>query len=266
MVGKQDIPILYHSKTSVCSQKVRLVLAELDAKWQGIFLDLKKGEQFLPEYLSINPNASVPAYIDGETCITESNDIIMYLVGEKFKSSHLLIDPDKFDDVKSWLDESVRFHTAVHVLTTLSLNREKLLSLSPEELAEKLNQIPDKARAHRLYDVVQNGLEGIAASTSVIYLKNIFQKLETQLQGGQFLCGDGITLADLAILPFLMRIEFLQLKPDWSDTKFDAVDDWIERLKQRPSFIKAIVDFHSSEALEKYKTHGTPVRKELLKL
>lgn len=266
MVSKLGIPILYHSKTSVCSQKVRLVLAELGVEWQGFFLDLKKGEQFLPDYLSINPKASVPAYIDGDNCLTESNDIIMYLVEEKFKSSHLSIQLNQFVDVKSWLDESIRFHTAVHVLTTLSLNREKLLSFSPEELAEKLNRIPDKSRAQRLYDVVQNGLEGIAASTSIIYLKNIFQKLETQLQRGEFLCGDKVTVADLAILPFVMRIDFLQLKPDWSDAKFEAVDVWIAKLKQRPSFETAIMDFHSSEALEKYKTHGAPVRAELLKL
>jgi glutathione S-transferase len=266
MVSQLGIPILYHSKTSVCSQKVRLVLAELDVEWQGLFLDLKKGEQFLPDYLSINPKASVPAYIDGDNCLTESNDIIMYLVDEKYKNSHLSMNPNQFDDVKSWMDESIRFHTAVHILTTLSLNREKLLSLSPEELAEKLNRIPDRARAQRVYDVVQNGLEGIAASTSIIYLKNIFQKLETQLQRDDFLCDDKVTVADLAILPFVMRIDFLQLTPNWSDTKFDAVDDWIAKLKQRPSFEKAIMDFHSPEALEKYKTHGTPVREELLKL
>ncbi|MEP2980863.1 MAG: glutathione S-transferase family protein [Lentilitoribacter sp.] len=266
MMNNVDIPILYHSKTSVCSQKVRLVLAELDVKWQGFFLDLKKGEQFLPDYLMINPKASVPAYIDGDECLTESNDIIMHLVEEKFKSSHLSINPNKFDDVKSWLEESVRFHTSVHVLTTLSINREKLLSLSPEELAEKLNRFPDRARAKRVHDVVQSGLEGIAASTSIIYLKNIFQKLETQLQRSEFLCGDSVTVADLAILPFVMRIDFLQLKPDWSDTNFNAVDDWIAKLKQRPSFKKAIMDFHSPEALEKYKVHGTPLREELMKL
>lgn len=266
MMNNVDIPILYHSKTSVCSQKVRLVLAELNVEWQGVVVDLKKGEQFDQAYLSVNPKASVPTYIDNGFTLTESNDIMLHLSNNVHGGEHLLADPDQLDEVMFWLDLSVRFHTAVHVLTTLALNRAKLQNLSDQELREKLNRMPDKARAQRIFDVVQNGLAGIAASSSIIYLKNVFQKIETDLEQNAFLCGDELSLADLAILPFVKRIEFLQLTPDWSGTTFSNVQNWMQKLQARASFERAVSNFHSNEVLEKYKVHGTPLREELMKL
>ena len=266
MMNNVDIPILYHSKTSVCFQKVRLVLAELDVEWQGFVVDLKKGEQFADEYLSVNPKASVPTYIENGTTLTESNDIMLHLSKNALGGKHPFADPDRLNEVMFWLDLSVRFHTAVHVLTTLALNRAKLQNLSDQELREKLSRIPDKARAQRIFDVVQNGLAGIAASSSIIYLKNIFQKIETDLEQNAFLCGGELSLADFAILPFVKRIEFLQLTPDWSGATFSNVQDWMQKLEARPSFERAVLSFHSAEALEKYKVHGTPLREELMKL
>lgn len=266
MAGKMDIPTLYHSKTSVCSQKVRLVLAELDIEWRGIVLDLKKGEQFSQDYMSLNSKASVPTFIGGDICLTESNDIMMFLSQRGNKGAHLTAGIEVVDEVKSWLVESSRFHQSVHVLTTLALNRGKLLSLSPDQLDVKLDRIPDKARAHRIRDIVQFGLEGIVATSAIIYLKNIYQKLDTRLEQNAYLCGDRFSLADLAILPFVMRIKFLQLTPDWSVATFHNLDRWVERLQGRGSFDAAIMDFHSQEALENYKIRGIPVRKELLNL
>lgn len=266
MNNNVDIPVLYHSKTSVCSQKVRLVLAELNVAWHGQVIDLKKGEQFTEDYRAINPKASVPTYIDHDICLTESNDIMMHLaasVGEKHPVS---LNTTVDDAIKEWMVESVRFHSAVHVLTTLALNRAKLLNLPREELILKLDRIPDKARAQRINDVVQNGLSGFAASSAILYLKNIYHKLDHRLAQSQFLCGETLSLADFAILPFVMRIRFLQLTPDWSGEQFSSLDRWVAMLQERPSFDAAVMQFHSAEALEKYKIQGTPVREELMKL
>lgn len=268
MTNNVDIPTLYHSKTSVCSQKVRLVLAELDIAWHGEVLDLKKGEQFTDEYRALNPKSSVPTYIDRDVCLTESNDIMLHLAAEAEaeEGSSLTVDTNVDQNVRDWMEESVRFHSAVHVLTTLALNRAKLRNLSHEELILKLDRIPDRARAQRLNDVVQNGLSGLAASSAILYLKNIYQKLDNKLEKNEFLCGENLSLADLAVLPFVIRIGFLQLTPDWSGEQFPSLDRWVTKLKERASFDAAVMRFHTQEAVEKYKTHGTPVREELMKL
>ncbi len=57
---------LYHSGPSVCSIKVRLVLAEKNLAWDGKILNLQRGDQFQPDYRKINPNAVVPTLIHNE--------------------------------------------------------------------------------------------------------------------------------------------------------------------------------------------------------
>ena len=48
---------LYHSTESTCAQKVRIVMAEKQLAWSEIILNLRKGDQFSPEYLKLNPKA-----------------------------------------------------------------------------------------------------------------------------------------------------------------------------------------------------------------
>ncbi len=51
---------LYHSPVSTCSQKVRLVLAEKNLKWESHVLRFDSGEHLAPKYLKLNPNGVVP--------------------------------------------------------------------------------------------------------------------------------------------------------------------------------------------------------------
>lgn len=71
--------ILYHSGTSVCSQKVRLVLAELNLDWTGHLLDLATGDQFDPDYRKLNPAAVVPTLVAGDRFSLADAAIIPFL-------------------------------------------------------------------------------------------------------------------------------------------------------------------------------------------
>ena len=62
--------------------KVALLLEELEVPYQPVPVDTRKGEQFSPEYLAINPNAKVPAIVDGDAVVFDSNAILLYL-GDK---------------------------------------------------------------------------------------------------------------------------------------------------------------------------------------
>ena len=81
---------LYHAKWSLCSQMVRVAMAEKGLSYDSNLIKLvdhyPKGENLSPEYLAINPKGIVPAIdLDGEI-ITESKDIIKRLnslTGEK---------------------------------------------------------------------------------------------------------------------------------------------------------------------------------------
>ena len=62
--------------------KVALLLEEAGLPYEPIPVDTRKGDQHKPEFLAINPNAKVPAIVDGDATVFDSNAILLYL-GEK---------------------------------------------------------------------------------------------------------------------------------------------------------------------------------------
>jgi GST-like protein len=59
--------------------KVALFLEEAGIAYEPIPVDTRKGEQFAPAYLALNPNGKVPAIVDGGTVVFDSNAILLYL-------------------------------------------------------------------------------------------------------------------------------------------------------------------------------------------
>jgi GST-like protein len=59
--------------------KVALFLEESGMPYETIPVDTRKGEQHLPAFLQINPNAKTPALVDGDAVVFDSNAILLYL-------------------------------------------------------------------------------------------------------------------------------------------------------------------------------------------
>jgi GSH-dependent disulfide-bond oxidoreductase len=59
--------------------KVALCLEEMGLPYELVPIDTRKGEQHEPAFLAINPNAKVPAIIDGDATVFDSNAILLYL-------------------------------------------------------------------------------------------------------------------------------------------------------------------------------------------
>ncbi|MCH9672748.1 MAG: glutathione S-transferase N-terminal domain-containing protein [Gammaproteobacteria bacterium] len=59
--------------------KVALFLEESGLEYEAIPVDTRKGDQHAPGYLAVNPNAKVPAIVDGDTTVFDSNAILLYL-------------------------------------------------------------------------------------------------------------------------------------------------------------------------------------------
>jgi len=64
--------------------KVALFLEEAGLEYSAVPVDTRKGEQFSPDYLRVNPNGKVPAIVDGDVTVFDSNAILLYLA-EKTK-------------------------------------------------------------------------------------------------------------------------------------------------------------------------------------
>ena len=59
--------------------KVALALEDMGLAYELCPVDTRKGEQHEAAYLAINPNAKVPAIIDGDASVFDSNAILLYL-------------------------------------------------------------------------------------------------------------------------------------------------------------------------------------------
>jgi GSH-dependent disulfide-bond oxidoreductase len=60
--------------------KVALFLEEAEIPYEPVPVDTRRGQQFDPAFLAINPNAKVPAIVDdGGAIVFDSNAILLYL-------------------------------------------------------------------------------------------------------------------------------------------------------------------------------------------
>ena len=232
---------LYHSVNSVCAQKVRVALAEKGLEWTEHLVDLFGG-QFDPAYLKLNPNAVVPTLVHDGKVVIESS-VILYYVDEAFPKPALMpADPVLRARVRMYnklIDEYV--HNACTVLTFATAFRPGLAKLSPEALEAKLlAPSPSKKRAEYKRDVIAHGLESKFVGEALELHQKLLGWMEESLERGAWLAGDSFSLADAAVIPYILRLDFLRMAQIWADRP--RIAQWYERMRQRPSVRRTILD------------------------
>jgi GSH-dependent disulfide-bond oxidoreductase len=82
--------------------KVALFLEEAALPYEAVPVDTRKGDQFKPTFLAINPNGKVPAIVDGDVTVFDSNAILLYLAEKtgKFLPNNT---PQARGELLSWL-------------------------------------------------------------------------------------------------------------------------------------------------------------------
>ncbi|MCZ7641853.1 MAG: glutathione S-transferase N-terminal domain-containing protein [Pseudorhodoplanes sp.] len=93
---------LYYS-TAPNPMKVALFLEEAGLPYEAIPVDIRKGDQHKPDYLAVNPNAKVPAIVDGEAVVFDSNAILLYLAEKTGKFLPAGNTPKVRGELLSWL-------------------------------------------------------------------------------------------------------------------------------------------------------------------
>ena len=152
---------LYHYNSSVCSEKVRMVLNEKgETGWESHEVDLFTGGQFDPAYMKLNPKAVVPTLVDDGRVLTESTLIAEYL-DDKFAAPPLK-PADPFERAQMRLyskmcDEGL--HQGVAVLSYSAMFMERLRKMPPDKLKTHLSRIIDLERRDRQTAVYHDGVE-----------------------------------------------------------------------------------------------------------
>lgn len=160
------------------------------------------------DYLSTNPLGTVPAFIDGETRMTESAAICQYLAA-KYGPTPLDVTKDEadFGAYLNWL----HFGEA-----TLTFPQTLILRYRYFESPER--RLPQVADDYQRWFLAR--LRAIAAA----------------LANRDFLCENRFTAADISVGYALMLAEYLGLEASFPD----AVAGYWNRLRQRDAFTRAI--------------------------
>jgi glutathione S-transferase len=149
------------------SHRVVLFASLAGINHEVLTVDLANGAHKKGDFLAMNPFGQVPVIEDGETVISDSNAILVYLA-RKYAPSYIPTDPVK--------------EAAV----------QKFLTLAAGELAFG-------PAAARLINVFKAPLDvGFTHATAA----KVLGKIEAHLEGRDYLVGDTPTIADVAIYSY----------------------------------------------------------------
>jgi glutathione S-transferase len=235
--------ILHHGWRSSASRRVRLCLEEKGLAYEGHVVDMANLEHHSPEYLKINPLGVIPTLVHDGLPLHESGTICEYL-DETFPDPPLRPDaPYERAVMRNWIrhidgliGNLIIFNWRHHLAKTAS-------QWSDQELAEKLGNIPSKERqeawlraARKPYTEEERG----AARDKLVQL--LLDRMEPALKPSGWLVGKAYSIADIAAVPFVKRIDEEIAPDEVSAKKHPRVAEWWAKIQARPAFGRAKFD------------------------
>ncbi len=261
---------LYHHGSSVCAGKVRLVLAEKSLPWDGVYVDILRGDQFDPGYMKLNPKAVVPTLVHDGKVIIESAVIAEYL-DESFPDPPLKpATPEQRAAMRLWtkaVDESL--HPACAELTFASCHRFIIGRLPPDKLTEFLESTPPISVTPdwhaRKKEIVRHGMAAPRVDRTFRLYDSYLQRMEDTLRERPWLAGGSYSLADISMAPYVNRLDMLGMSEMWV-SKRPRLTDWFERIKSRSSFKPSLLDMCPADLTRDLKAFGSQSWPEVKRL
>ena len=226
--------VLYHNDMSVCAQKVRLCLAEKGLAYEARHLNLRAGDQQKPDYLKLNPKGVVPTLVDDDVVVTESIVINEYLDDAFPKHPLKPNDPAGRARMRWWtkqIDDSIFAATG-----TVSMSIAFHHQYTPEVL-EELSQQRGEAFRKR-FALLQQGANNPNFPDAIRRLYKMVVDMNAALERAPWLCGEMLTLADVAFAPYLTRLDHLKFL-GFLD-KHPRAAHWYERMRNRETYRTAL--------------------------
>jgi len=245
---------LWHAPMSSCSQRVRIVLSEMDKDFIGHVIDLEKDEHATEAYQAIHPKGLVPALVEDGHLYIESIDIIQQVAGSDGPLA------------KSVSPELLKMADAAQLDLKL-LTFEFLFRSGPPPKPEDAQAFQTEHRNDWLKQFrldFASGFDTDRIDAAVRRTDEGFQHLENILSDGrQYLGGDEFSLSDVAWMPNFHRFNLME----WPFERTPNLKAWFARVSQRPSYREALLDWQPefipgafADYTAKRKAEGTDVR------
>jgi glutathione S-transferase len=250
---------LYHHGSSACAAKVRFALAEKQLPWTSRYIDILKGEQFAPEFLALNPKAVVPVLVHDGAVIVESTVICEYV--EEVFPLHPIYPSTPLERarVRVWtkaVDEEL--HPACSAITYVVSHRYTILRNGTGNFEEFLARGAHEGAAARTlkWQWIQQGLDAPGAADKIRLYDAYLHKMEQALQTSDWLVGERFTMADIAMAPYVNRLAALAMEGLWELGRLPRVEQWFARLRARPTFRPAFVDWLPIVLADEMRANG----------
>src|SRR6202048_3243666 len=231
--------ILHHGWRSSASRRVRLCLEEKGLAYEGHVVDMAKMEHHSPEYLKINPLGVIPTLIHDGQPLHESGTICEY-IDKTFPDPPLRPGtPYQRAEMRNWIRPIDGLITHLIIFNWRHHLQKVASQWSDEELAERLKNIPSKERQESWLRVARKPYAEEERDAARAKLVEVLDKMEDALKPSGWLVGSAYSIADIAAVPFVKRIDEEIAPHEVLANKHSRVAEWGDKIQGRRAFAGA---------------------------
>lgn len=194
---------LYRNPKSGHCHRAELMLALLRLPYKTVDLDMANGAHKKPEYLKISPFGLVPAIVDGDFTLADSNAIITYLVLKYAKD-------------EDWIPSDAKDAAEVQRWLTVA--------------ADNIYSGPCAARLVKLFGAA------LDHDAAVKKAHSLFELMDQHLSNRDWLATDKITIADVACYSYIAHAP----EGGISLKSYPNIIAWLKRVEQQPNFVPMV--------------------------
>jgi GST-like protein len=194
--------------------KVALFLEDAGLPYEAVPIDTRKGDQFKPAFLAVNPNGKVPAIVDGEVAVFDSNAILLYLAE---KTGKFLPPPAQRGELLSWL---------MFVASGVGP-----FSGQAVHFKHHATEKPPYAQSRYQYEAERH-----------------YGILDARLAKSRYMVGNAYSIVDMDVWGWARLVPFIMGEEAWA--KFPNVKRLVDEVSARPAAARAVAlkDKHTFKA------------------
>jgi glutathione S-transferase len=227
---------LYNAPPSTCSQRVRFVLNAKGLAFEERKLDLLAGDQLKPDYLRLNPGGVVPTLDHDGNIVIDSSVIMEYL--DEIAPAPVNFTPAapvaraRMRALMRFIDEMPA--AAVRVPTFNLAFLPRFAAMSEEEFRAFAESKP--LRKEFMLAMGRKGFPEKEMNAALDRMRRTYERMDSAIadSGGPWLLGRTITLADVAVMPAIVRMADLGLGHMWKD--MPRIGRWFDEIRAHAAF------------------------------